>query len=71
MTRGITPKNFFKNRLWRKYLQTHHSHDYAVFTRARNNLRSLTGSFVEILNNLQLLALSRTQRASGNMQMLV
>ena len=31
-----------ENRLWRQYLQTRLSRDYTLFTKARNNLRSLT-----------------------------
>jgi len=31
-----------KNQLWRKYCKTRFSHNYIVFTKARNKLRSLT-----------------------------
>ena len=68
--KGITPKEC-KKPVWRKYLQTHHSHDYALFTRARNNLRSLTRQLRRNFEQfLATIVLSRTQRASGNMQIL-
>jgi len=42
MTKEALHQKNVKNRLWRQYLQTRLSRDYTLFTKARNNLRSLT-----------------------------